>query len=636
MNLAYAGNRQKRIVAAVLIFLLAVCIEIGFNRTAILEGYEELDLTGSIKTEGDGEEQIYVAEYQDPDGLFVKQLRLSGVFSDGEYTVTCTVQNEFQKEEEYQATDHVHAWFSDFYTNINRRVTKIRIVLPAGSVSEIRSVSLSNRAEWNKYRFVFVCVVLLLLYAIFLEPVFYRKPEYFFLLFSLSFGAVLLLCGQPQCNAWDEQTHFERAYSLAGGTVVEWNEAADRMRTAEPVKCNTKAEYAELRQEMDAAGERQTSVEDKGKPGLHYYSLGYLPSALFLKIGMGLGMPFSILLLFGRMGDLLAYVFVMFWAIRLARGKKLLLCFFSLMPTPLFLACSYTYDSVVFSFVTLGVVLWEKEMSEERASGGRRGLLRSLLSLFLILAGGMIKIVYMPVALIWLLVPRKKRMGKREKRIAGVVILAACAAAGILLFCHTLLPILNGSRPFGDARGGETDLAAQLFSMLRHPWASVKLFVREMFRLDNFRNSGVASYNNFFAGNLLFLNYYLLGVMEDKWCLVLIPVLLLLLLYREEETEKRKILSRKQRVSMLLILGLTVVLIWLSMYLTFTPVGSAQILGVQARYYLPLLYPGALIPANRNVFFSAPYEGTARMAMTAALVLEAVSLYGFLLEGRLF
>jgi uncharacterized membrane protein len=32
-------------------------------------------------------------------------------------------------------------------------------------------------------------------------------------------------------------------------------------------------------------------------------------------------------------------------------------------------------------------------------------------------------------------------------------------------------------------------------------------------------------------------------------------------------------------------------MVWLAMYLAFTPVGSKVINGVQARYYLPLLLP---------------------------------------------
>lgn len=44
-------------------------------------------------------------------------------------------------------------------------------------------------------------------------------------------------------------------------------------------------------------------------------------------------------------------------------------------------------------------------------------------------------------------------------------------------------------------------------------------------------------------------------------------------------------------------------LVWSSLYIVFTPVGATSILGVQARYYLPLLYPLCM------TFYSEKIEG---------------------------
>ena len=172
--------------------------------------------------------------------------------------------------------------------------------------------------------------------------------------------------------------------------------------------------------------------------------------------------------------------------------------------------------------------------------------------------------------------------------------------------------------------------------MLEHPWVCIKMFVRDILSLDNFRNSGIEAYNNFFVGNLMFLNYYLLGVMPDKWCLLLLPVLVVLLLYREDETEKLKLPGKGQQAFVLVLLALIVAAIWGSLYLVFTPVGDTQIAGVQARYYLPLLYPAALMIRNKKMYIQAGYEGIAKITMAAALVLAAVSMYDFILKSRLF
>ena len=44
-----------------------------------------------------------------------------------------------------------------------------------------------------------------------------------------------------------------------------------------------------------------------------------------------------------------------------------------------------------------------------------------------------------------------------------------------------------------------------------------------------------------------------------------------------------------------LVLAAVVVLIWTALYLSFTPVGSINIAGVQPRYYIPLLLPFFMI-----------------------------------------
>lgn len=127
-----------------------------------------------------------------------------------------------------------------------------------------------------------------------------------------------------------------------------------------------KAEFAQLRDYMNQRDDVIVEEEARNSLFVSYQNLAYLPMALFLGIGKLLRLPFSVLFAFGKLGNLFLYVFVMFWAIRLAKNKKLFLVFIAMLPTPLFQACSYTYDGVVFSFVTLGCVLWCRETFLER------------------------------------------------------------------------------------------------------------------------------------------------------------------------------------------------------------------------------------------------------------------------------
>lgn len=307
-----------------------------------------------------------------------------------------------------------------------------------------------------------------------------------------------------------------------------------------------------------------------------------------------------------------------------------------MMPTCLFLAGSYTYDSVGFACVTFACVLWANEVFTEQREC-RRGPV--LLSLFLFAVGCSAKIIYMPLALAVILMPQLKVKQKRHRVVLGAGILAVCIIVMLTFLGPILANLVNGTLNFSDPRGGDTSMMGQLLSMEQHIGESIKVLVRDIFRLDNFRNSGDPALNNFFFGNLMFLNYYRLGVMADKWCILLLPVLTILLLYRDEDSEKGTVMRTVKKSQILFIaglIGLVVVLIWLSMYLAFTPVGEDRILGVQPRYYLPLLYLASLLIQNKKVFVQISRKAVIRLSLGTALVFETVSIFDFLLKNRLF
>lgn len=628
-----ANNIQlyKRIVAVLFALFFTAFIEVWCNYPAIKNGYPKQNLNQYI--EEDTDKSNYVVQCNFPEGQYIKQLEIEGKFSRATYTIELVELNDFGKEEDHIITDAVHSWFNRFYTNINKNVTALKIVIPKGEIYDLKEVSISNVVEVNKYRIGFIFISLLLLYGIFFEDIFKKKIEYFFVIFTVLFGSLLLICAQPLRNCWDEEVHFSRVYRMASGRVIEWNEAAEAICNATTVPCNTKAEYAQLRAVMDKKGEALTERENQGNRWFLLSSLPYIPIAIFLRIGMILNLSFSNLYLFGKIGNLLTYVLVMFWAIRLAKRKKIFLFLISIMPTTIFLASSYSYDSTIFSFITLGCVLWANDTFYFRESYKKRTI---VFILILLLVGNSSKYVYIPLIFLLFMLPQMQIENRKSKNLICLGIIVSGIAVAMIFLVPLLSKILTGNYSYADPRGGDTSFVGQIFSMLQHPIASLKVFVRDIFRLDNFRNSGNAALNNFFVGNLMFLNYYQLGVMPDKWCLVLIPVMMILLFYKEPFNDNIKWLTVRQQISVGAIIMMAVILVWLSMYLAFTPVGSSRIAGVQARYFLPLIYLIGLLIKNENVYFQINYMTVMKISMLTAWILEVVSIYEFVISSRLF
>lgn len=629
-----AIKKHKRIVAAVVILILTAVIELVCNLPAIRGGYDNLDLTKYITVEKEGNKEKYVISYSSSQKFYIKELKLSGSFpKEYSYTIKTKEYNSFDKESEEYYSDTVNSWFSDFYTNLNKKVTSIEITLNKVEDAELTAVSCSNRFEVNNYRVLFFLVAFSLLYCLLFEKKIYKKLEWLFVVYALIFGLLLIFYAQPVKNSWDEQIHFGNAYSLAFGRNVEWTEAAELTKNGETVTCNTKAEFAELRAYLNEKNDTVVYTEQKESLIPAYSSLAYIPQAIFINIASILKTSFSVLYALGKIGNLLIYILVMFWAIKLAKRKKLFLIFVALMPTPLFLAASYTYDTIVFSFITLACVLWANELYNESIN------IRKIIGMVLLFAIGCFsKAVYIPMILIMLILPIASNKKKKDKIIVWTMILCITCLVMLTFVLPTLTSTMAGDLSFGgDSRGGATSVVGQLVSMVKHPMASIKLMVKSIFELDNFRNLGYPEADNYFFGNLMFLNFANLGILTDKWSCVIIVLAGVLLLTPDQQNIRyeRKLSIMDKIIIAIAVIG-TIGFIWLALYLSFTPVGETHISGVQARYYLPLLYLGALIFNGKRISLKCDYCKLSRATFVISCCLGAIMIYQCKLIGRFF
>ena len=259
-----------------------------------------------------------------------------------------------------------------------------------------------------------------------------------------------------------------------------------------------------------------------------------------------------------------------------------------------------------------------------------------ILAVLLLTIGSLSKAVYIPIAMIMLLLPQFCLKNKKDRAYIYIGIMAIVGLVMMTFVLPTISSTFSGDLAYGaDSRGGDTSVVGQLISMVKHPLSSIELKVRNVLQFDNFRNLGNTVSDSFFFGNLMFLNFAMLGTLPDKWCIVLVVMLLLLLFYEEKGQKKELVWSKGYRLYVGIILLGTVFLIWLSLYLSFTPVGEANILGVQARYYLPVVYLSALLVSNRKIKVQGEYNKMAKMTLIFASILEIFAFYELAFVGRL-
>ena len=100
-------------------------------------------------------------------------------------------------------------------------------------------------------------------------------------------------------------------------------------------------------------------IKADGKPVI--YCIDYLPMALVMKLCKGFSLPWGIMFTLGKLGNLLVYGLLMYEAIKRTPVGKVMMSIIGLLPSSLFMACTYSYDPWVMGWLYLGAACFLKE-----------------------------------------------------------------------------------------------------------------------------------------------------------------------------------------------------------------------------------------------------------------------------------
>lgn len=618
-------------VQVIFALFLAVLIEAAFNFRSFTQGYDYEDLFPQVTADNG---QLIISKTFE-ESRYIKKLLVNGKFQKNPYyTVRLTVINEFGAEEMIELEDRANSVFDQAFTNIGYDVKSMEIIFGDQNLVQINGVSISNQILFSKYRIIFFALVLLLISLILIERSFILQHlEWLYAIAAVGFGILLIWASGPEAITWDEEAHFRSVYTATLNTASVRDQAAESNFSRVPITVNTGEERILLERYMNTLSEnsKMENAIQNMETGVRQ-RLIYFPMSIFMWLARCLKLPFSLQFAAGRIGNMLICVLMNILAIRLAQKKKVLITVAALLPTLIFQSCMLTYDGIIFAALTLGTVMCLNMRQNERWK--RKTILSAFgLSLLLFLWACLAKPVYLPFIL-FLLFPLKNMLSwcsaERKKTIKTIVIIIG--AAGILAVAGIAIWIITGilgGNLFvaADLRGGTSDVGAQLESILRHPLSFLKMLLEEMLTMDNFRNFGDPSLNRYLVSNLMFLNLYVFGTLKDAWSLILLPLLAMVFLAEPMERDTAVKKMKSVRIVSLLTFFSSAALIWLSMYLFFTPVGSSGIEGVQARYFLPLLLPFAGLVQNRRICLKISELRYRQIALILTFLLTGVCIY---------
>lgn len=458
--------------------------------------------------------------------------------------------------------------------NIKGVVNKIVINLPYDVT--ITNVSINNQLNINKYRILYVSLIACLLLCLYVfKAILRNRPDIIFLMISMVIGGMLIVLSPPRFMSWDEHIHFRYTFfDCVVNGESSWTEAEDYMYYHPEAEGGmpfvSKEEKAMQIQYLNNADD---IVLQKEKYPFWLASVGYFHMAFAVRICRALGVSFYNTLMIGRFANLTLYCVLIAYAIRCIPYLKRTLMTMCLMPTPILLASSYSYDTLITSTFVLGISLLLREFyyldKQMKIKDG-------FLILLCFTVGSFPKAIYIPMILSFLLLPSSKFKSKRSEWIWKSIPIILF----VLLMLTFVIPSTSGNME-GDSRGGNTDVTMQMELIFSHPVAYIKVLLNNIF--DKFDEYVLG------RSSLAYFAYEGYHKMYTAVTVIMVAVFFTEPRVMIPQNSKKSI--RNLKVIMMILVAGVVGLIWTALYLSFTEVGMEKIAGVQARYYLPLMLP---------------------------------------------
>lgn len=604
------------IIAATISIVTALLVELFANLKLLtmneeMKGIRSLEYTKTLfdidmLVEGDPENGLEYRrheeyeKYQDKecyyvqpdvyvDKLVIEYTNVSAAYFD----IIVLYENRFGYLESCVVKDANPIYLPQSTANIHKNAVSIWIIPTENNTPELEynvqlnGVSIRNTAAFNYFRFIFVMLAVLCLgLLLVLRGIVSEHFEYGFLIIAVCAGFIFCLSMPLSRVGWDEETHLRGVYWLDITGSYECNSFLQNYIDGkyENLPFEYSMSYEEYRQvyslvnELSTPGDVDPAVSHPwGTSGFATFS--YVIMAVTCNICKLVGAPFALTYILIRFTNMAMYITVVFFAVRKLPKGKLLMSAIALMPTPMYLAATISYDTIVTGFLYLGMAyLFYMIFTDKKVTWWE----------YLVFIGGMAygssrKAIYIPLVLMGMFLPHRIFKDKRQEKImkAGII------AVFLVLMSTFVLPAIISPSTEGDLRGGTTSHAGQLGAIFANPIGYAGLLLSTMW--EYLFDFGIGT------PSLDFMAYLGKGSMTIPIVIYLVTLTLTSENTVYVQNDRKEWISGGMTpffkgVLYFLVFGV-MCLIWTSMYLSYTEVGKTVMAGVQGRYYIPLLFP---------------------------------------------
>ncbi len=367
----------------------------------------------------------------------------------------------------------------------------------------------------------------------------------------------------PVLNTPDEPVHLSRTIHIVEGNVNMGNKNVHITEDYFDVYRDFKKTVSQSSLFKDKQTTKQVKFGSNTdyRATNSYWFIGYIPQALGFGLGKVLNQSLGFSYYLGRLFNVIAYCILAFIAIKLSGKAKQLMTMVALFPMNLVLAASYNQDSVAIGVTYIIISLFISYVTDDKKTVKIRDLLLySCLCTILVT----MKLPYVLLIGLLLFIPRNKWQCKRYYFVSIALI------ASVFLFT-IFWYVLSQQVRIENFKLEGADAKAQIVSLITKPYLYIPVILREMLLSVSHLNQ-----------------LYTFGWLDLSMSEVLIPIYSLYTLITYSNLGRIK-LPKLSIVGASLVSLAIIGLISVTLYVTWTPVGSFDVLGVQGRYYLGVI-----------------------------------------------
>ena len=344
-----------------IIFFAIICI--SFILTFVINNFGILFLSNKDRTiknidyyeSSSIDDRIYKLNYKG----YVKKLIIYYKSKENiDVKINYKTKDYYGKKIKEEKTENFIKDFNKSVLPINSNAKNIMISYNSDHDVIINKIKIDNSLSFNIYLFASILLSITaftIIYGYYKYNLFNKKIEKLFLSLVLIIGSLFIIL-QPHTTSysWDDQIHFINTYivlDIDGQT--DWTGSSENMKGIMVFGNNIDSfEERTIQNNYLNTHDKKTSSEKKSR-FITYNEVGYIIPGFVMKVCTWLGFSFVLKIIITKFSILLLYSLIMYFAIKITPRGKRIMAVIGLLPTSVFLATQFSYDSPITSMICL-------------------------------------------------------------------------------------------------------------------------------------------------------------------------------------------------------------------------------------------------------------------------------------------